>query len=82
MKTTLATVTTFAASLVFGCGAAIALASTAAVTQAAPSLRQAPVEVIRLEPVTITISKARYDEIRATTTEMARSNDGKKVTRG
>ena len=37
---------------------------------------------VRLEPVVVTISKARYDEIRATTTEFARSNDARKVTRG
>lgn len=86
MKTTFGTVTTFAASVVFGCGAAIAIASTAAVSQSAPSLRQgapaAPIEVIRLEPVVVTISKARYDEIRATRTEFARANDARKVTRG
>ena len=86
MKTTLSTLTTVAASVVFGCGAAIAIASTAAVSQSAPSLRQtapvAAVEVVRLEPVVVTISKARYEELRATTTELARSNDARKVTRG
>ena len=83
MKTTLGTLTTLAASVVFGCGAAIAIASTAAVSQSAPSLRQtAPVEIVRLEPVVVTISKARYDELRATTTQFARSSDTRKVTRG
>ncbi len=86
MKTTLSTAMTLAASVLFGCGAAIAIASTAAVSQAAPSLRHtapsATVEVVRLEPVVVTISKARYDEIRNTTTEFARSNIGRKVTRG
>lgn len=86
MKTSLASLTTVAASVVFGCGAAIAIASTAAVSQSAPSLRQAapaaPVEVVRLEPVVVTISKARYDEIRGQTTQFARSNDARKVTRG
>jgi hypothetical protein len=86
MKSTLGTLTTFAASVVFGCAAAIAIASTAAVSEAAPSLRQAaptaPVEVIRLEPVTVTISKTRFEEIRAEGTALARSNGDKKVTRG
>lgn len=86
MKTTLGTLTTFAASVVFGCGAAIAIASTAAVSQSAPSLRQttpaAVVEVVRLEPVVVTISKARYEEIRGESTAVARSNDTRKVTHG
>lgn len=83
MNTTLGRMTTLAASVLFGCGAAIAIASTAAVSHSAPSLRRdTPVEVVRLEPVVVTISKARYEELRATTTELARSNDARKVTRG
>ncbi len=86
MNTTRSTIATFAASILFGCGAAIAIASTAAISQSAPSLRQtvqaAPLEVIRLAPVAVTISKARFEEIRAQDTALARSNDGKKVTRG
>ena len=69
MKTTLASAMTFLGSVVVGCGAAIAIASAAAVTKEAPQLRTnanvAASEVIRLEPVTVTISKARYDELRA-----------------
>ena len=83
MNINLGKMTTFAASVVLGCGAAIAIASTAAVSQSAPSLRQgAPVEVVRLAPVVVTISKARYDELRGSNTELARSTDARKVTRG
>lgn len=86
MKSTLGTCATFTASLVVGCAAAIAFASAAAVSQVAPSLRTpvqtAPVEVIRLEPVVVTISKASFDAVRAGSTELARSSNVKKVTRG
>ena len=80
------TVMTYAATVLFGCGAAIAIVSTAAVTEAAPSLHQntpsVAVEVVRLEPVVVTISKARFEELRAQDTQLARSHDARKVTRG
>ncbi len=85
MKITLGTFTTFAASVVVGCTAAVAFASAAAVSQVAPALRPAttkPVEVIRLQPVVVTVSKATYDALRAQDTEIARSNDARKVNRG
>ena len=73
MKTTLNTVMTFVGSVAVGCGAAIAIASAAAVTHEAPSLRAvplksvqvgAPAEVIRLEPIVVTISSERFEAIR------------------
>lgn len=73
MKTTVTTALTFAASVAFGCAAAIAIASSAAVSQTAPSLRPvatAPTEVVRLDPVVVTISRAAFDAIR---------NDGNEV---
>ena len=86
MNNTLANITTFVASLAAGCGAAIAIASTAAVSQAAPMLRPvatpAPIEVVRLEPVVVTVSKARFEAMRTEPTELARTVDTRKVTRG
>ena len=86
MNTRLGNITTFVASLAAGCGAAIAIASTAAVSQAAPSLRPietpAPLEVVRLAPVVVTVSKARFDAMRNEPTELARTVDTRKVTRG
>ena len=85
MKISLGTLTTFAASVVVGCTAAIAFASAAAVSEVAPALRPVParpVEVIRLQPVVVTVSKATYDALRAQDTAVARSNDARMVTRG
>jgi hypothetical protein len=87
MKTTLGTVVTFAASVVAGCVAAVAIASAAAVSQVAPSIRPRvqtmPADVIRLDPVVVTVSRTYYDAVRATSTEaLARSNDARKTTRG
>ncbi len=69
MKSTLSTVMTFMGSVTIGCGAAIAIASAAAVTREAPTLRTppvqaVPVEVIRLEPVIVTISRDRFEAVR------------------
>ena len=84
-KTRVSSAMTFVASVVVGFGAAIAIASAAAVSQAAPSLRPvaqaAAVEVVRLEPVVVTVSKTYYDAVR-TETELARANASTKVTRG
>ena len=76
---------TFAASLVVGCGAAVAMASAAAVSEAAPSLKQhakPATEVVRLEPVVVTVSKAHFETVRSEGTALVRANDTKKVTRG
>jgi hypothetical protein len=85
MKTSLSLsgVMTFAASVVVGCGAAIAIASAAAVSQAAPTLRHSPAapEVVRLDPVVVTVSKTYYNAIQRETV-LVRANDAKKVTRG
>ena len=86
MKTTMTTIITVAASILFGCGAAVAIASSAAVSQVAPSLRTttqaAPLEVVRLQPVVVTISKEGYERARTEATELARANAARKVTRG
>jgi hypothetical protein len=86
MKTSsrLSQAATFAASVVFGCGAALAAASVAAVSHSATSLRNvpAPVEVVRLEPITVTVSKATFDAVRQEETTFARAESAKKVTRG
>ncbi|MEO8937896.1 MAG: hypothetical protein ABI277_12105 [Burkholderiaceae bacterium] len=88
-STPLSTFITFLAAVVVGCGAAVAIASTAAVSQVAPSLRPAtqttPQEVIRLAPVVVTISKNAFDGIRneaRSETELAGANAARKVTRG
>jgi hypothetical protein len=79
-------VVTFCASVAFGCTAALAAASIASVSQASPSLRNAPtpvaapVQVVRLEPITVTVSKATYAAVR-NETAFAAAN-AKKVTRG
>jgi hypothetical protein len=81
-------VVTFCASVAFGCAASVAAASIAAVSQSAPSLRSAPtsvaqrVEVVRLEPITVTVSKATYDAVRQESTAFAQADAAKKVTRG
>ena len=81
MKTTLASVMTFAGSVAVGCGAAIAIASAAAVTREAPSLRPVPpsvaTDVVRLQPVVVTISKARYEELKNGDTQLATKKDTK-----
>ena len=85
MKMTLGNLTTFAASVVVGCTAAVAFASVAAVTQVAPALLTPPakpVEVIRLEPVVVTVSKATYDALRAQDTAVPRTNAARKENRG
>ncbi len=74
MKISLTTVTTFAASVAVGCGAAVAIASSAAVLQAGPSLRSMPVAaplVVRLEPIVVTVSKAGYEAMRDQPTVLA-----------
>ncbi len=83
---TVNTVITYAATVLFGCAAVIAIASTTAVTKVAPALHvntPAPaVEVVRLEPIVVTISKARFEELRAQDTQLARAQDAKKVKHG
>ena len=90
MKTTLTSVISFVASAAVGCGAAIAIASTAAVTQESSMLRPAavksvPQEVIRLEPVVVTISKSGFEAMRKEIqgdTKVARGADIRKASRG
>jgi hypothetical protein len=76
---------TFTASVLVGCGAAIAIASAAAVSQAAPSLRtsgQAAPEIVRLEPVVVTVSKGYFERVRSEETALVRAAEARKVTRG
>jgi hypothetical protein len=87
MKSTTTQAMTFAMAVVVGSAAAIAFASAASVSQVAPALRtnvSTPVDVIRLEPVVVTISKTAFDTARheETQAQVARSNEAKKVTRG
>lgn len=88
MKTTVRKTITFAASLVVGSVAAVAIASAAAVSAQAPVLRPAQpptaVEIVRLEPVVVTVSKSYFDAVRkqGAATELARSTDTRRVTRG
>jgi hypothetical protein len=80
--TRLSTIATFAASVAVGCVAAIAIAGAAAVSEAAPSLRRPAAEVIRLEPVVVTVSRARYAAIRSDDATVARADEAKKPTPG
>ena len=86
MKTSsqLSRVVTFCASVAFGCGAAVAVASVASVSQSAPSLRPVPAQtrIVRLDPVTVTGSRATFDAVRAEETALARAADAKKIARG
>ncbi len=85
MKTTLTSVITFIAATAVGCGAAIAIASSAVITHELPMLRPAsvktvPQEVIRLEPVVVTISKSSFEAARKEMSgdaQMARDSSGK-----
>ncbi len=89
MKTTLTSIMSFVAAAAVGCGAAIAIASTAAVTHEAsllrPAVKSVPQEVIRLEPVVVTISKSSFEAMRKEMqgdTQFARGADLKKASRG
>jgi hypothetical protein len=76
---------TFTAAVLVGCGAAIAFASAAAVSQAAPSLRtsgSAVTEVVRLEPIVVTVSKGYFEKVRSEETAIVRAAEAKKVARG
>ena len=88
MNTTLGNVMTFVGSVAVGCGAAIAIASAAAVTHEAPSLRSkpmqrtqqpAPAEVIRLAPVVVTISNERFEALRNAGTGESKLADAPEV---
>ena len=84
----IATLTTFAASLLVGGGAALAIAATAAVGDGARTPRSTvsptplPLDIVRLEPVVVTISNARFEEVRAEETALARAAEAQKVKRG
>lgn len=84
--TVVGNVLTVVASVAAGCAAAISIASTAAVTEASPMLRQsAQTEVVRLEPVVVTISKQAFETVRneeRAATELARANAVAKTRRG
>ena len=90
MKTTLVRVMKFVAATAVGCAAAIAIASTAVITHELPVLRPAsihsvPQDVIRLEPVIVTISKSGFEAARKELqgdTQVARGNVGGKASRG
>ena len=90
MKTTLTSIVSFVAAAAVGCGAAIAIASTAAVTHDSSMLRPAavqsvPQQVIRLEPVVVTISKSSFEAMRKEIqgdAQVARGADVKKASRG
>ena len=88
MNTTklLGNVLTVVASVAAGCAVAISIASTAAVTEASPTLhRQPQAEVVRLEPVVVTISKQAFETVRReerAATELARANAVTKTRRG
>ena len=91
MKTTLTSVMTFVAAAAVGCGAAIAIAiaSTATLTHASmlrpASVKSVPQEVIRLEPVVVTISKTGFEAVRKQMqddTQMARNLDSRRANRG
>jgi hypothetical protein len=76
---------TFTASVLVGCGAAIAIASTAAVSHSAPSLRtsdRAAPEIVRLEPVVVTVSKGYFEKVRSEETAIVRAAEARKVARG
>lgn len=81
-------VATFAAAVFVGGAASLALAGVASVTQSTPTLRSAPaphVEVVRLEPVIVTMSRAQFDAIRAgaaADTAVARAGAARHVNRG
>lgn len=90
MKTTLTSVMLFVAAAAVGCGAAIAIASTAVITHESSMLRplgvrSVPQEVIHLEPVVVTISKTSFEAVRKEMqgdTQMVRGADSRKTSRG
>ncbi len=77
---------TFVASVAVGCTAAIAIAAAASVSESAPTLRGKPaaesVQVVRLDPVVVTLSRATFDAIRSEETALARADAARKATRG
>ena len=72
----LGTILTFAAAAIAGCAAAVAIASS----QGASSHRETP-EVIRLDPVVVTLSKSTFDAIRSEAA-VAGTDAGKTAPRG
>ena len=83
--TTVGNVLTVIASIAAGCAAAVSIAGTAAVTEAAARQQAAPVETVRLAPVVVTISKEAYEVVRneeRAATEVARASAATKVRRG
>ncbi len=73
-------VLTVVASVAAGCAAAISIASTAAVVEAPALHQRAQTEVVRLEPVVVTISKQAYETVRneeRAATALARANVAK-----
>ena len=84
MKSRFATCLTYVATIAAGCGAAVAIANTPLPARTKPAT---PVEVVRLDPVVVTVSKAAFDAMRedgrgARATRLARSSDARKVARG
>jgi len=75
---------TFAASIAVGFSAAVAIAGAAAVSQASPTLRriQPAPDVVRLDPVVVTVSKKFFDAVRSEDTAVARTTSDRKVIRG
>lgn len=85
-STIVGNVLTVVASVAAGCAVAVSIASTAAVTDASQMRRQPQqIEVVRLEPVVVTISKQAFETVRneeRAATELARANAVAKTRRG
>ena len=76
---------TLVSSVVVGVGAVFALASAAAISQSAPTLRHAvpAAQIVRLDPVVVTVSKGYFDSVcKEEAAALARAAEAKKVTRG
>ena len=70
-QSTLKAITTFAAAMVIGCGAVVAIGGASASTVPAaratttmPSTAVAPAPVVHLDPVVVTMSRARFEALR------------------
>ncbi len=61
---------------------ALARLDPAPAMHAAPTTTRAATPVVRLDPVVVTVSKARFDEIRTEEQMLARANAARKVAHG
>lgn len=82
MNAKLNSLLTFVAAVGGGAVITVAGATVVSLSAATPIASPVATEVVRLDPVTVTVSKARFDEIRTEETAIARANAPHREVRG